>query len=214
MSKIKDTFFGGAEKKAGRAQEAAAKEARALTATQLAQTEKEFQPFLTQGASQSLQAQQALSGASGPEAQAQAFADFQEDPGTQFLREQGLRLVGSGAGATGGLGGGERLRELTKFSQGLALQDLSNRFNRLGATAGGEEAVIARQQAAAGTLGGLRTGSAAQQAGLTVEAGRAKAASITGAAAGLRGGLTQIAGGITGGITGGATGALEGVFGV
>jgi len=155
-----------------------------------------------------------LAGALGPEEQAQAFAAFQEDPGTGFLREQGLRLVETGAAATGGTGGGERLRELTRFGQGLALQDLSNRFNRLGATARGEEAVIARQQAAAGTLGGLRAGAGAQQSQLLLGAGQAKAASITGSAAGLRGGLTQLAGGITGGLTGGFSGALQGAFGV
>lgn len=207
-------MFGGAEKKAGKEIQRANLEAAGLTAERLAQTEQEFQPFLNQQAGPSLQAQQALSGALGPDAQAEAFANFQEDPGTQFLREQGLRLVDSGAAATGGIGGGERLRELTKFSQGLALQDLSNRFNRLGATAGGEEAVIARQQQAAGTLGGLRAGLSQQQAGLITGAGAGKAASITGSAAGLRGGLTQLAGAVTGGISGGFTGALEGGFGV
>ncbi len=222
MTFIKDKFFGGAEKKAGQAIEARALEAGRLSAAQLAQTEEEFQPFLTQEAGLSLQKQQALSGALGPEAQQQAFADFQEDPGTQFLREQGLRLIGTGAGATGGLGGGERLRELTRFSQGLALQDLSNRFNRLGVTARGEEGVIARRQLAAGTLGGLRAGFGAQQTGLLGEAGRGRAEGLVSGAAGLRGGLTQLVGGITGGIsgfqtgglTGGLTGALEGAFGV
>lgn len=214
MSKIKDVFFGGAEKKAGKEIQRANLEAAGLTASQLAQTEQEFQPFLNQEAGPSLQAQQALSGALGPEAQAQAFADFQEDPGTQFLREQGLRLIDSGAAVTGGVGGGERLRELTKFSQGLALQDLSNRFNRLGVTAGGEEGVIARQQQAAGTLGGLRLASTGQQTGLITGAAAGKAASITGSAAGLRAGVKQVAGAIVGGQTGGFTGALEGGFGV
>lgn len=187
---VKDTFFGGAEEKAAKAQQKAAKTAGRLTAAQLAQTEEEFEPFLTQEAGVSLQQQQALAGALGPEEQALAFEQFQEDPGTQFLREQGLRLVDTSAAATGGLGGGQRLRELTKFSQGLALQDLSSRFGRLGATAAGEEAVIARRQQAAGSLGGLRAGLGSQQAQLSLAGGAAQAAGITGQAAGARAGIT------------------------
>ncbi len=214
MGFIKDTFFGGAEKEAAKVQRRAAEAAGGLTAAQLAQTEAEFRPFLTQRPGLSLRRQQVLAGARGPGAQARAFQRFEEDPGTQFLREQGLRLIGAGAAATGGLGGGERLRELTRFSQGLALQDLSSRFGRLGTTAAGEEAVIARRQQAAGTLGGLRAGLGGQQAQLALAGGAAQAAGITGQAAGFRGGLTQAAGGIIGGLTGGFQGALGGIFGV
>lgn len=170
---------------------------------------------MTQKAGISLQQQQAFAGALGPEAQQQAFGAFQEDPGTQFLREQGLRLIGSGAAAAGQLGGGERLRELTRFSQGLALQDLSARFDRLGATAAGEEAVIARRQQAAGTLGGLRAGLGGQQAELALAGGAARAAGITGQAAGVRAGITQLAGAFVGaGGGGGISGGLSGAFGV
>lgn len=214
MSFVKDTFFGGAEKKAGKAREEAAKAAGQLTAEQLAQTEEEFAPFLGQEAGLSLQRQQAFSGALGQESQAQAFQQFQESPGVQFLREQGLRGVETSAAVTGGLGGGQRLRELTRFSQGLALQDFGGQFNRLGVTAAGEEGVITRRQQAAGALGGLRAGLGAQQAELTTAAGEAKAGGITAGAAGFRGGLTQLASGVVGGVTGGPVGALQGVFGV
>jgi len=211
---VKDTFFGGAEKKGAKAEQRAAEAGAKLTAEQLAVTEGQVSPFISQGATPSLEAQQALSGALGPDAQAEAFANFQEDPGTEFLREQGLRLVNTGAAVTGNVGGGERLRELTKFSQGLALQDLSSRFNRLGVTAGGEEDVIRRQQDAACGLGGLRAGSIAQQAGSLLQAGQAKSRGITGAAAGLRAGIQQGAAGFVGGQTAGLTGAVQGGFGV
>jgi hypothetical protein len=157
----------------------------------------------------SLDKQQALSGALGKEAQAQAFQEFQESPNVQFLREQGLREVGSGVPT-----GGNRLRELTKFSQGLALQDLQNQFNRLGATSAGEENVVRRQQQAATTSAGLRLSAAPVEAGLTTGSSDALAAGITAKAAGARGGLQQLASGFTGGVTGGATGAVEGFFGV
>jgi hypothetical protein len=213
--KVKDTFFGGAEKDAAKAQAKAQAAAAGLTAERLVETEAQVSPFISQEAGPSLQAQQALSGALGPEAQAQAFANFQEDPGTEFLREQGLRLVTSGAGVSGNLGGGERLRELTKFSQGLALQDLGNRFNRLGATSAGEQALTARQQAAATNLGSLRSGLTAQQSSAIIGEGQAKAEGLVASAAGLRGGITQLAAAgeaVSGG--GGPAAALSAAFGV
>lgn len=187
MGFVKDTFFGGAEKKAGQAQERAARESTEFQREQLdvQRTEAqrvervnrlearraegirredvglaigELRPFTEQEAGLSLQRQQALSGALGAEAQSQAFTEFQESPNVAFLREQGLRQIGAGAGAGGGLGGGDRLRELTKFSQGLALQDLEGQFGRLGATALGEEGVLSRRQQAAGGIAGLQAG--------------------------------------------------------
>jgi hypothetical protein len=218
MSKVKDSFFGGAEKRAGRKRAEAQRRAARLTAEQLAQTEKEFAPFLSQQAGPSLQLQQALSGALGQEAQSQAFQQFQESPGVQFAREQGLRLIGSGAGAIGGLGGGERLRELTKFSQGLALQDLGNQFNRLGVTSAGEQALISRQQQATANLANIRSGLGAQQGAAIIGEGQAQAAGIVGQAAGLRGGFQQLGNAAVGAIgapagTSRLAGAIKGVFG-
>ena len=85
---------------------------------------------------QSNQLQAALSGALGPAAQAQAFQNFQESPGQQFLQEQGLRQNLAGAAATGGLGGGQIQQELNRFGQGLAQQDFQNQFNNLGQVTG------------------------------------------------------------------------------
>ncbi len=206
MSKIKDTFFGGAEKKAGKAIQKSSEAAAASTRELFGETKEQLLPFI-QGGAPAFEQQQALSGALGPEAQAEAFANFQEDPGTEFLREQGLRLIESGAGATGGLGGGDRLRELTKFSQGLALQNLGSRFNQLGAVPG---TGLTAAQALGGVSGGAASGiSQALQA-----AGAGKAAGITGQAAGLRGGIQQLAAAGAGGATGGGLGALQGGFGV
>ena len=184
MSKIKDTFFGGAEKEAGKAQAEASREAARLTKEQFEDVKERLDPFIDP-APGALGIQSALSGASGLGAQKRAFRSFRDDPGTQFLREQGLRLIDTGAAATGGLGGGERLRELTKFSQGLALQDLSNRFNRLGAVTG-------TGLQAASALGGVSAEAAAGQSLALQNAGIAKAAGITGSAAGLRQGIQGV----------------------
>ena len=80
-----------------------------------------FQSFL--GAGQDAQGvQAALSGALGAEAQAQAFANFQDSPGQAFLQERGERAVTRNASATGGLGGGRVLQELQrKNGDGLRL---------------------------------------------------------------------------------------------
>ena len=185
MSTVKDTFFGGAEKKAGKAQAEAAQAAARLTKEQFEDVKARLDPFIDPGAP-ALQQQAAFSGALGPEAQAAAFQQFQESPGTQFLREQGLRGIETGAAATGGLGGGERLRELTRFSQGLALQDFGNQFNRLGAVTG---AGLSAAQA----LGGVSGTAAAGQSQALQAAGAAKAGGIVGQAAGLREGVTGLA---------------------
>lgn len=204
--KVKDTFFGGAEKKAGKAIEAAGRESAAVTRELFGETKEQLLPFI-EGGGPAFEQQQALSGALGPEAQAAAFEGFQEDPGTDFLREQGLRLVNTSAGVTGNLGGGERLRELTKFSQGLALQDLSNRFNRLGAVTG-------TGLTAAQALGGVSSGAAGGISQAIQSAGAGKAAGITGQAAGLRAGVQQVVGGAQAASTGGASAFLPGAFGV
>ena len=77
---------------------------------------------------QSLQA--ALSGAQGQQAFDEAFIN---DPGQAFLRQQGLDAVANQAAATGGLGGGEVLRELTRFGQGNAAQNIQQQIQNLGA---------------------------------------------------------------------------------
>ena len=231
MGFIRDQFFGGGEKKAGEVQERSAREAldfqreqlgieRGLTRERTAEARELLEPFVSRQADPAAVRQAALSGALGRDLQSQAFEDFQESPGVDFLREQGLRLIESGAGARGGLGGGDRLRELTRFSQGLALQDFENQFNRLGQVSTGVENIVRRQQQAATGLGGFITG-APTSAGLvpgisnTIQGiGAAQAAGKLGQGAGFRGGLQQVASGITGAVAGGPIGGLQGFFGV
>lgn len=147
-----------------------------------------FQQFLGAG-QQANQQQAALSGALGPEAQREAFAAFSESPEQAFLREQGQRSVLAGAAATGGLGGGEVQRELTRFGTGLAAQDISNRFNRLGEVAG-------LGFGAAQGIGQLRGQQAGLESGVIADLGRAQAgfasqANIAGAQLQSAAGLQQ-----------------------
>lgn len=203
--KVKNTFFGGDEKraakKAARAQEAAGR----LSAEQLAQTEEEFAPFVAQESGQSLRAQQALLGLQGQEAQQQAFSALEESPGQRFIRQRQQRALLRNAGAIGGLGGGNIRTALQEQAAGFAQQDLQNQFNRLGITSAGEQAVQGRQQQAVTNLANIRAGLGAQQGAALIGAGQARASGILAQGAGFRSGVTQVAKGAGQFITGGLT---------
>ena len=129
-----------------------------LIADQFDRTEANLSPFI-EGASGAFQLQQAQSGALGPEAQRQAFADFNESPGVAFMRERGLRNIDRNAARPGGGGlvGGNRDKANIAFSQGLAQQDFSNQFNRAGAVTG---TGLTAAQALGGVAGAAAQGQA------------------------------------------------------
>ncbi|GEM_PF-4009544 len=91
-----------------------------------------FDPF-RQAGQNALGMQQALSGSLGQEAFDQAY---NESPQMAFLREQGMRANLAGAGATGGLGGGNVQKELQRFGQGLASQGLQQQISNLSQLSG------------------------------------------------------------------------------
>ncbi len=138
-----DVFLGGAERKAAKAQREAAREGQQLLAEQFQQTASGLQPFIGAGIEglglqrglfeelsqrprltpQEIQAQQM-------DLDRQFVEGFQESPATQFLRERGTAGLEGRLAATGGLGSGQRLRELTRLSQGLATQDFARQQQR------------------------------------------------------------------------------------
>lgn len=205
-------IVGGSAAGAIGAQEAADVQAKAATRAeelraQAAEQALEFQrerfeeskellsPFVSGGVP-AFQRQQALSGALGPEAQREAFQQFEESPGVSFLREQGQRGIERQLSATGGLGGASRLKAISEFNQGLALQDFQNQFNRLGALTGvglGAAQALsgAGQQVGAGqaqtVLGSAQARGQALQAG-----GAARAAGITGITQSFQSGLEDL----------------------
>jgi hypothetical protein len=91
-----------------------------------------FNPYQEAGTA-ALQKQMALSGALGQDA---FNAAYQESPQMAFLREQGMRANLAGAGATGGLGGGNVQKELARFGQGLASQGLQQQIANLSGISG------------------------------------------------------------------------------
>lgn len=141
-------------------------------------------PFLQQGQGANQYAA-ALSGALGPEAQAQAYSNFMESPGQEWLRGQAEQGILRNAAATGGLGGGNVLKALQENAVGLASQDFNNAFNRLsgladrGYAAGrdisGAYQGIGQGMADVGLTGGLASAGMVTRLGDLLAAGRTRA---------------------------------------
>jgi len=121
-----------------------------------------YNPYREAGAN-ALGMQQALSGALGQEAFNQAY---NESPQMAFLREQGMRANLAGAGATGGLGGGNVQKELQRFGQGLASQGLQQQINNLGMLSG-------QGLSATGSAAGTATAGGSNLANLAATRGQA-----------------------------------------
>jgi hypothetical protein len=58
------------------------------------------------------------------------MADFEADPGYAFRQSEGEKGFMRGASASGGLGSGRFLKDMSRFNQGLASQEYGNAFNR------------------------------------------------------------------------------------
>lgn len=117
---------------------------------------------------------------------------FQESPGYRFALQEGINAIDRGASARGLLNSGARLRELTRYGQGMANQEYGNWLSRLqglagvGQTATGQGASLAQQagQTAANTA--MQTGGAL--AGIAAQQGQAQAAGGVNATNALLGG--------------------------
>ena len=125
-----------------------------------------LEPFAAAGVP-ALQAQQALLGLAGPEAQRQAIQQLSTSPQMQALVEQGETALLQRASATGGLRGGNVQAALAQFRPQLLSELIGQQYSRLGGlTALGQETTsnLARlgQASAAGT------GAAAQESGANI----------------------------------------------
>lgn len=59
--------------------------------------------------------------------------DFQADPGYAFRMAEGAKALERSAAARGGLNSGRTLKELTRYSQGVASDEFNNAYNRFNA---------------------------------------------------------------------------------
>ena len=134
-----------------------------------------LKPYVEAG-TPALQAQQALLGLGGPEAQQQAVAGLESSPMFQALARQGEEAMLQQASATGGLRGGNIQAALAQFRPQMLAQAIEQQYGRLGGlTALG-------QQSAAG-VGSAGMQSAGQIAGLLGQQGAARAGGTLGRAA-------------------------------
>lgn len=106
---------------------------------------------------------------------------FQESPGYRFAFDEGVRAIDRGASARGLLGSGGRLRELTRYGQGVANQEFGGYQNRLASLAG-------IGQTATGTTAALGANAANNIGTTTMAGGQAQAAGQIGQANALLGG--------------------------
>ena len=161
-----------------------------------------------QAGGQGIENQAALAGLRGPEAQAAAFQGFQSSPGQQFLQQQSERALTRNAAATGGLSGGNVLKELQRNAIGLAQQDFSNQFQRGQQVLGSQQQQaggLANLAAQGGQLGAnLIAGATGQLGQQRFGAGQQLAQAATGTAANLAN-LQQALGQGISGITGQGT---------
>ena len=79
--------------------------------------------------------QASMTGALGPEAQAEAIRNFSGDPAAAFALEEAERATLRNASAIGGLGGGRVRQELQRQAQGIQNQQFNTRVDQLGGQA-------------------------------------------------------------------------------
>lgn len=124
-------------------------------------------------------------------------AQYQQSPGYSFQMGQGVQAVQNSASAAGGIGGGNTLKALTTFGQGLANSDYQQAYqNYVGQQQqqyGMLSGVANSGQNAAANLGGLSAGVGQSVGNNITGAGAAQAAGTVGSANALSGGLAQLA---------------------
>lgn len=201
MSFIKDAFFGGAEKRAGKKAAAGITEGIGEQRGQLATTREDFAPTIEAGDVTREQLLE-LIGGRGAEAEQAALGRFQESPGQKFLRERAERSLLRNQSAVGGLGGGNVLTALQEQAIGISSQQLSERKNRLAGVANVGTGAVANQA-------NITSGISSNIAELLQGRGQARASGILGQAKGIRGGIGRLAGVFTGS---GTLGKVAGAF--
>jgi hypothetical protein len=105
-------------------------------------------------------AQSDLMGANGPEAQAAAVNQIQNNPMFQSMLQQGETSMLQNAAATGGLRGGNTQAALAQFAPQMLNQQIQQRFQNLGGIAGMGLAGTQQSAALAQDLGNVNASNA------------------------------------------------------
>ena len=129
---------------------------------------------------------------------------FEETPGYQFVQDETMRAVNTRNAATGSFYSGKPMRELARYSAGLASNEFGNYFNRLSTVAGyGNQANQTTAQAGASASGA--SGNAMLQgydtyANALYGAGRSRASGVVGGANATKSTFMDIGKMIAGGV--------------
>lgn len=185
MSKVKSTFFGGAEKRAGGIQAEAGQQSAAEFRKQIGAAEERLDPNIQAGFG-ALEQQQGLLGLLGPQEISAGLTAFAESPGQVFLREEQERGLLRSSSAIGGLGGGNIRTALQQQAFGRAATQLGTFQDRLAGLSG-------QGQTAATNLSSLGIQGASGISQGLQQAAAGRASGIVGQAAGEREGITQVA---------------------
>lgn len=124
---ISGAMGASASRSAARAQQQASDAATAEQRRQYDQSRTDMMPWLESGRSGLNDLNRLASGDS---------SQFFTDPGYNFARTEGQRGIERSAAARGGATGGNALRALAQFNQGLASQQYGDYYNRTAARAG------------------------------------------------------------------------------
>ncbi len=151
-------------------------------------------------------------------------AQYQQSPGYAWQMGQGVQAVQNSASAAGGIGGGNTLKALTQYGQGMANTDYQQAYQNYMQQQQQQYGMLSNAansgQSAAAGLGGIATQVGGQIGSNTIGAGNALAAGQIGSANAASGGinsLTQLAmlygnGGYgTAGVGGAGSGGLNGM---
>lgn len=170
------------------------------TRRQFDEIQKMLVPYANAGTA-SIEAQQALIGLAGPEAQAKAIEELQKSPAFTTLSKEGETAILQAASATGGVRGGNVQSALAQFRPKLLSDLIQQRFQNL-------QSVTATGATAATGLGGFGSSAAQQIAQLMGQQGAAQAgqALAQGQAQGQMGGTIGNIIGMFGGASMGAGG--------
>ncbi len=190
---------------AANAQEAAANNATAVQEQMYNQTVAREQPYVAAGGNALtalMQGEGLATGQSDPNVANGSLsapfnpANLAQTPGYQFALQQGEQGVADQASATGGVGGGNTLKALTQYGQGLASTTYQQQFNdyltQQQQQFGNLQTLAGSGQNAAANLGALGAQTGQNIGNNIIGAGNASAAGTVGATNAITGGINNL----------------------
>jgi Chaperone of endosialidase len=184
---------GSAAKSAAQTQAGAANNATQAELSMFNTTQQNLAPYMTSGANALKTLNSQLPSLTKPFSATQ----YQASPGYAWQMSQGIDAVQNSASAAGGIGGGNTLKALTTYGQGLANTDyqqaLQNYMQQQQQTYNMYSGLVSGGQNAAANLGGISAQVGGQVGGNIIGAGNALAAGQIGVANAASGGINSLA---------------------